>query len=212
MFKKKITALFSALLLSSALLAGCGSNAATEAESSSAAESTVQEESSSEAENSASASSLQEETEPEDETASASSEDTEAEESSQTSENAYGLEDGTYTVEIDTDSGMFHVNEALAGKGTLTVENGEMTVHMTLAGTGILNLYQGTAEEAQEEDAELIEYTVDTVTYSDGITEEVYGFDVPCPVLDEEFPVAIIGKKQKWYDHTVIVSNPVPEE
>ncbi len=212
MFKKKITALFSALLLSSALLAGCGSNAATEAESSSAAESTVQEESSSEAENSASESSLQEETEPEDETASASSEDTEVEESSQTSENAYGLEDGTYTVEIDTDSGMFHVNEALDGKGTLTVENGEMTVHMTLAGTGILNLYQGTAEEAQEEDAELIEYTVDTVTYSDGITEEVYGFDVPCPVLDEEFPVAIIGKKQKWYDHTVIVSNPVPEE
>ena len=29
------------------------------------------------------------------------------------------LEDGTYTAEFDTDSSMFHVNEASDGKGTL---------------------------------------------------------------------------------------------
>ena len=33
------------------------------------------------------------------------------------------LEDGTYTAEFKTDSGMFHVNEANEGKGTLTVED-----------------------------------------------------------------------------------------
>lgn len=32
------------------------------------------------------------------------------------------LEDGTYTAEFKTDSGMFHVNEADDGKGVLTVE------------------------------------------------------------------------------------------
>ena len=34
------------------------------------------------------------------------------------------LEDGTYTAEFNTDSGMFHVNEANDGKGTLTVKDG----------------------------------------------------------------------------------------
>ena len=39
------------------------------------------------------------------------------------------LEDGTYTAEFKTDSGMFHVNEANDGKGTLTVKDGKMTIH-----------------------------------------------------------------------------------
>ena len=33
----------------------------------------------------------------------------------------------------------------------------------------------------------LLEPTTDTVTYSDGMTEEVYGFDIPVPAIDEEF-------------------------
>ena len=33
------------------------------------------------------------------------------------------LEDGTYTAEFKTDSGMFHVNEANDGCGTLTVKS-----------------------------------------------------------------------------------------
>ena len=44
---------------------------------------------------------------------------------------ALALEDGTYTAEFDTDSSMFHVNEASDGKGTLTVEDGQMTLHMS---------------------------------------------------------------------------------
>ncbi len=48
----------------------------------------------------------------------------------------------------------------------------------------------------------------DTVTYSDGMTDEVYGFDIPVPAIDEEFDVALIGTKDKWYDHKVKVTNP----
>ena len=69
-----------------------------------------------------------------------------------------------------------------------------------------------TKEEAQADGAELIEPTTDEVTYSDGTTDEVYGFDIPVEKLDEDFNVAIIGKKGTWYDHVVSVSNPVPQE
>lgn len=120
------------------------------------------------------------------------------------------LEDGVYTVDFNTDNSMFRVSEACEGKGTLTVENGEMTIHISLGSKNIVNLYPGLAEDAQKEGVELLLPTVDTVTYSDGWTEEVYGFDVPVPVLEEEFDLALIGTKGKWYDHKVSVSNPEP--
>lgn len=121
------------------------------------------------------------------------------------------LEDGTYTAEFNTDSGMFHVNEANDGKGTLTVKDGKMTIHVSLVSKNIVNLFEGTSEDAQKDGAELLEPTTDTVTYSDGATEEVYGFDIPVPAIDEEFNVALIGKKNKWYDHKVKVTNPQKE-
>lgn len=120
------------------------------------------------------------------------------------------LPDGVYSVAFDTDSSMFRVNEAYDGKGTLTVENGEMTIHISLGSKNIVNLYVGLAEEAKKEGAELLYPTVDTVTYSDGWVSDVFGFDIPVSRLDEEFDVALIGKKGKWYDHKVIVSNPEP--
>lgn len=119
------------------------------------------------------------------------------------------LPDGTYDAEFSTDSSMFHVSEACDGKGVLTVENGQMTIHVSLASRKILNLYPGSAEDAQKDGAQLLEPTVDEVTYSDGLTDEVYGFDIPVPAVDEEFDVALIGTKGKWYDHKVCVSNPV---
>ena len=122
------------------------------------------------------------------------------------------LPDGIYTAEFTTDSSMFRVNETCEGKGTLTVENGEMTIHITLGSKKIINLYPGLAEDAEKEGAELLLPTEDIVTYSDGMTEEVYGFDVPVPVLETEFDLALIGTKGKWYDHKVSVSNPVPLE
>lgn len=118
------------------------------------------------------------------------------------------LEDGIYTAEFDTDSSMFRVNEANDGKGILTVKDGEMTIHVSLGSKNIVNLFAGMAEDAQRDGAELLEPTTDTVTYSDGISEEVYGFDIPVPALEDEFDVALIGKKGKWYDHKVSVSDP----
>ena len=98
------------------------------------------------------------------------------------------------------------------GKGVLTVENGKMTIHVSLASKKIVNLYPGLAEDAQKDGAELLEPTTDTVTYSDGESEEVYGFDIPVPALDKEFDVALIGEKGTWYDHKVSVTNPVKAE
>jgi len=123
-----------------------------------------------------------------------------------------GLADGTYTVDFKTDGSMFHVNDTCDGKGTLTVKDGQMTVHITMPSKNIVNLFPGKAEDAQKDGAELIQPTLDSVTYPDGLTEEVNGFDLPVPVLDQEFDCAIVGTKGKWYDHRVIVSNPEPVE
>ena len=167
----------SALLTAS--LAGCGSSASSVASSaSSEAVSSVEESAVSEAAS---------------ESAAASS--------------ARALEDGTYTAEFDTDSSMFHVNEASDGKGTLTVENGQMTLHISLQSKKIVNLYVGMAADAPDHEADWLQPTTDTVTYSDGTSEEVYGFDVPVEALDTDFQLAILGTKGKWYDHTVSVRN-----
>ncbi|MBQ1902214.1 MAG: iron transporter [Lachnospiraceae bacterium] len=135
-------------------------------------------------------------------------EDTTQEETTST----LGLEDGTYTVDFTTDSTMFHVNDAYDGKATLTVEDGQGTVHIVLVSKNIVNLFLGTAEDAQKDGAELLEPTVESVTSADGLTEEVNAFDVPVPQLDEEFDLALIGTKGTWYDHKVSVSNPVASD
>lgn len=119
------------------------------------------------------------------------------------------LEDGVYTAEFDTDSSMFHVNEANDGKGVLTVKDGQMSIHISLTSKNIVNLFVGKAADAKKDGAELLQPTTDTVTYDDGTTEEVNGFDVPVKALDKDFDLALIGTKGKWYDHTVSVTNPV---
>lgn len=129
----------------------------------------------------------------------------------ETTEAVCPLEDGVYTAEFDTDSSMFHANETCDGKGTLTVQDGKMTIHVSLASRSIVNLFPGIAEDAKKEGAELLQPTEDEVTYSDGLTETVYGFDIPVPYLDQEFDLALIGKKGVWYDHKVSVSNPEPK-
>jgi len=118
------------------------------------------------------------------------------------------LEDGVYSALFTTDGSMFHVNEACGGRGVLTVEGGAMIIHVSLPSKNTLNLFAGTAQDAQAEGAALIEPTLDTVEYDDGETEEVYGFDIPVPYLDEEFDCALVGKKGVWYDHRVSVSDP----
>ena len=118
------------------------------------------------------------------------------------------LEDGEYFVDFNTDSSMFHVNEANEGKGVLTVKDGVMTLHISLPSKNVVNLYPGLAADAIKDGAELLNPVTDTVTYSDGTSEEVYGYDVPVEALEQEFDLALIGTKGTWYDHKVSVSNP----
>lgn len=118
------------------------------------------------------------------------------------------LSDGKYMVKFDTDSTMFHVNEAMSGKAVLTVENGEGIVHLVMPSKNVLNLYSGLAADAENNKNAWIEPATEEVTYEDGMTEEVFAFDVVVPVIDEEFDLALIGKKNVWYDHKVSVSEP----
>ena len=120
-----------------------------------------------------------------------------------------GIADGTYVATFTTDNSMFHVSEANQDRGILTVSDGEMTIHVSLQSKKIVNLYPGLAEDAKKDGAELIEPTTDVVVYSDGYEDEVYGFDIPVPALDEEFDVALIGTHGNCYDHKVVVSDPV---
>ena len=176
--------------MSCALVTGCGGSKTPAAESEAATEAPAEEQESTDAP-----------------TEEQTSDEADAQEETE-EKTAAVLEDGTYTAEFDTDSSMFHVNEACEGKGTLTVKDGIMTIHVSMPSKNIVNLYPGLAEDAQKEGAELLQPTTDTVTYSDGMTEEVNGFDVPVPALDEEFDLALIGTKGTWYDHKVSVSNP----
>ena len=88
------------------------------------------------------------------------------------------LPDGVYTAEFETDSSMVHANEACDSKGTLTVADGKMTFHVSLASKKIVNLYLGTAEDAPSHESDWLQPTTDTVTYSDGTSDEVYGYDI----------------------------------
>lgn len=206
--RKKLAVLFLGAALTVSMLGACGGNDASSSSSSASAVST-----SSVSESSAS-SSVQGESQTETESTASSSSAAEST-SAESTEGETGeaeLADGVYTAEFKTDSNMFHVNEANDGKGVLTVENGKMTIHISLVSKNIVNVFLGTKEEAQADGAELIEPTTDEVTYSDGTTDEVYGFDIPVEKLDEDFNVAIIGKKGTWYDHVVSVSNAVPQE
>ena len=121
------------------------------------------------------------------------------------------LPDGVYTADFDTDSSMFHANEANDGKGTLTVKDGQMTFHVSLVSKKIVNLYVGTAEDAASHEADWLQPTIDVVNYSDGTSDEVYGFDIPVEALDTDFQLALLGTKGKWYDHTVSVRNAEPK-
>lgn len=171
------------LTLAALLLAGCGASAASTAESTSEAVST-------------------EETAPAATAAPAPA-------VTKAPAPAAALPDGVYTAKFNTDSSMFHANEACDGKGTLTVENGQMTFHVSLASTHIVNLYLGKASDAADHEADWLQPTTDTVTYSDGTSEEVYGFDIPVTAVDTDFDLAILGTKGKWYDHVVSVRDAV---
>lgn len=180
---KKLFAIMMAVALTATLLAGCGASAASSAAPAAPAAS---------------------------EAAPAEATPAPAEPTPAPAPAEPALADGIYEAEFITDSTMFGVNETCDGKGTLYVQDGAMTIHITLKTKNIANLYLGLAEDAKKDGAEILEPTVDTVTYPDGLSEEVFGFDVPVAVVGEDFDLALIGKKGVWYDHKVSVQNPEP--
>lgn len=87
-----------------------------------------------------------------------------------------------------------------------------MNYHVSLAGKSILNLYIGKAEDAKADKGNLLNPTNDKITYSDGLTETVFGFDIPVTKLNKEFDLSLLGKKDKWYDHKVSITDITEKE
>ena len=111
-----------------------------------------------------------------------------------------GLADGTYAIEVDTDSSMFHADSC-----ELTVADGTYTATLVLPGEGFSRLYFGTAEEAASAaDADIYDYYLND--------EDKYTFDIPVSALDEELTVAAYGQRRDtWYDHTITFASPAED-
>lgn len=102
-----------------------------------------------------------------------------------------GLADGVYTIEVESDSGMFRVVAC-----ELTVKDGKMTAVLTLSGTGYDKMYAGAKGEAEK----AAEGAVDYVEDADG----KYTFTISVAGLDEELSYAAHAVKSgKWFDRTL---------
>lgn len=107
------------------------------------------------------------------------------------------LADGTYSIEVETDSSMFRADTC-----TLTVANGTYTAELVLPGEGYSRLYFGKAEDAATADASKIyDYHLND--------ENKYTFDIPVAALNEEMAVATYGQRRDtWYDHKITFMAP----
>lgn len=99
------------------------------------------------------------------------------------------LTDGTYSIEVESDSSMFKIEAA-----ELTVSGEEMTAVITLSGTGYGKLYMGTAQSAEtsaEED--FIPFVEDK--------NGAYTYTIPVAALDQPIDCSAFSiKKEEWYD------------
>ena len=103
------------------------------------------------------------------------------------------LENGSWPIEVDTDTSMFRVADAI-----LMVDNGTMTAKLTRGGKGYEKLYMGTAEEAAAAaDADCAFYEEN----ADGS----FAYTVAVPVLNAEVDCAAWSiRKEKWYGHKIV--------
>lgn len=114
---------------------------------------------------------------------------------------ADSLNDGTYSINVDSSSSMFKI----AGC-ELTVADGEMTAVLTMGGTGYKYLYMGTEEEAA---------AADESTYiSCDESGEAHKFTVPVEALDKEIDCAAFSrKKEEWYGRILVFrADSLPDE
>lgn len=110
------------------------------------------------------------------------------------------LANGTYDIEVETDSSMFRAQSC-----SLAVEDGAYTATLSLPGEGFSRLYFGSAEDAATAaDEDVYDYYLN----DDGL----YTFDLPVSELDEELPIAAFGQRRDtWYDHTITFHAPSEE-
>jgi sirohydrochlorin cobaltochelatase len=104
------------------------------------------------------------------------------------------IQNGTYSVEVDSDTSMFKIVDC-----KLTVEDNSMTAVMTLSGQGYSPLYMGKIEDAQTDEQNQISHV---------LADEKYSFTVPVSALDINIDCAGRGVKSgNWYDHVVVLKS-----
>lgn len=105
---------------------------------------------------------------------------------------ASALNDGTYSIDVESDNKMFKVV-----KCDVTIKDGKMTAAVTLSGTGYGKLFVGTGEQAAKAaETDCIPFT--------GNAEGKYVYTFPISSLDEPIAVAAWStKNSKWYDRTL---------
>ncbi|MBR3225973.1 MAG: hypothetical protein IKF78_11695 [Atopobiaceae bacterium] len=104
--------------------------------------------------------------------------------------------DGTYNIDVTTDSSMFRSETC-----TLTVKDGVYTATISLPGEGFSRLYFGSAQDAEKATEGVYDYRLND--------EGKYTFDIPVRALDTELPIAAFGQRRNtWYDHTIVFHTP----
>ncbi len=106
---------------------------------------------------------------------------------------ADSINDGTYSIEVESSSSMFRVVDC-----KLVVEEGKMTAFMTMSGQGYGMVFLGTADEALNTDgSEYINFTLNDKG------QKV--FEVSVEALDKKINCAAWSiKKEKWYDRELV--------
>lgn len=104
---------------------------------------------------------------------------------------ASDLNDGKYTIAVDSSSSMFNITDC-----ELTVSGESMTAVMTMGGKGYLYLFMGRGENASDE-SQYIPFKED----KDGN----HTFTVPVESLDTGIECSAFSKKkEQWYDRTIV--------
>jgi len=103
------------------------------------------------------------------------------------------IKEGTYAIEVSSNSSMFKVVDA-----QLTVADTKMSCILTLSGTGYEKLYMGTGEEALADTDDKCIYYVEN-------DEGEYTYDVPLEALNTDIDCAAWSiKKEQWYDRVLV--------
>ena len=101
---------------------------------------------------------------------------------------AVRIKNGTYQIEIDTNSAMFKFVDC-----RLTVDGDAMTAAATMSGSGFDMVYWGTLEQAQADENN---------AYTPVLADDRNVFTIPLAALDRKLDFAGRGDRSgKWYDH-----------